>query len=448
MFKRFTVRKLVIAMSSASLIGFSQYAFAAAFQLWEQDGASIGNYHAGIAAIAEDASTGFYNPAGLVMIKNQQLVLGSDIVDTDIRFHGTTAVSTLMDPTPQYSTAQGGGFNYIPDLHYAAPISDNVVFGFSIVVPFGLKTDYGQNTPVRYAATLSQLQVIDFTPSLGVALTDRFSVGAGLDIEHMNGEFDQVATAIDSSFDTNSNNSGSDNAYGYHAGVLFQYSPQTRIGLDYHSQVVHHLNGTSKFLGPLANYPALDPNGAQDSNNFTANMTLPPVTTLSLFHNVNPAWDLLASVSYTQWTTFQSFILKNVAAVQTDPTTGMMFPVNNLQVDVSESFRNAWNYSVGTNYHPNEKWILRTGLGYDQSPVVDQFRGLQIPDSNRIAAAVGAHYQATKTLGFDVGWTHLFVANTRINNLSQVTGPETITTDGSVHGGADVFGAQVVWDIT
>lgn len=443
MFKRFTVKKLIIALGGAGLIGFSQYAAAGAFQLWEQDGASIGNYHAGIAATAQDASTGFYNPAGLVMLKNQQFVLGSNIVDTDFRFHGTVNVDTVGSG-PQFVNVQGGGFNYIPDLHYAAPITDNAVFGFSIVVPFGLKTNYGTNTPVRYAATLSQIQVIDFTPALGVGITDKLSVGAGLDIEHMNGEFNQYA-GLGTFNDTISNNSGSDNAYGYHAGILYQFNEHTRAGLDYHSQVVHHLNGNSNFLGTLANFPNLDPNGSQVSNDFTANMTLPPIATLSLFHNVNN-WDFLASVSYTQWSTFNTFILKNVAGMQTDPIMGFV-PSNNLQVIINEGFRNAWNYSVGANYHPNDKWIFRTGLGYDQSPAVEQYRSLQIPDSDRIAAAVGAHYQATKALGFDVGWTHLFVANTRINNLAQIVGPETVTTDGSVHGGADVIGGQIVWDI-
>src|SRR5207249_3122911 len=120
-------------------------------------------------------------------------------------------------------------------------------------------------------------------------------------------------------------------------------------------QVVHHLNGTSKFLGPLANYPLFDPNGAQLSNNFTANMTLPPITTVSLFHNVNK-WDYLASISYIQWSTFNTFVLKNVAGMQADPIMGFV-PTNNLQVIINEGFRNVWNYSVGANYHPNDKWI-------------------------------------------------------------------------------------------
>jgi long-chain fatty acid transport protein len=195
MAKRFTFKKLMLLMISSGVFFASPHINAAAFQLFEQDGASIGNYHAGRSAVAEDASTAFYNPAGLVRIKNQQLVLGLDPVVTDIKFHGTVDVNTVGLGTvgPVSAPAQGGGLNFVPDLNYAAPITDRFVFGFSIVAPFGLKTDYGTTSFTRYASTLTSLQVIDFSPSLGIALTDKFSIGAGVDIERSSAEFDLVA---------------------------------------------------------------------------------------------------------------------------------------------------------------------------------------------------------------------------------------------------------------
>jgi long-chain fatty acid transport protein len=70
--KRFSVRQLFKLMCIGGIIGLSSNAFAAAFQLYEQDGASVGDYHAGRAAQANDASTVFYNPAGIIRLKNQQ----------------------------------------------------------------------------------------------------------------------------------------------------------------------------------------------------------------------------------------------------------------------------------------------------------------------------------------------------------------------------------------
>lgn len=441
MAKTFYKKRLFLLMSAAGIIGFNQSALASAFQLWEQDGATVGNYHAGVAAEAPDASTAFYNPAGLVRIKNQQVVFGGDPVITDFRYNGSVKVSNEDGPfvANDEVVVQGGGFNFVPFGHYAAPINNNLVFGLSAVVPFGLKTDYGNTTDAKYIATLTSVTVYDISPSFGLAFNDKISVGAGLDIEHIKGEFNQYAAGpLGPGQDTLSNNSGSGNAYGYHLGALLQWSDQTRFGLSYHSQVVHHLKGNSRFSGPLAN----DADGGIQGNNLLeTTTTLPPMTSLTAFHSFpDSGWDIMGTITYIQWSTFKQLILKNVAGVIDNKS-------QNMPVSIYQGYHNSWNYTVGTNYHLNEQWMLKSGVGFDQSPSSDRWRNLQLPDSNRIAAAIGVHLQATKTMAFDIGWTHLFVINTRINNRVQTVGDETDTTNGSISAAADVYGLQMKWDI-
>lgn len=444
MSNRFNFQRLFKVMSAAGMIGLSNHAMAAAFQLWEQDGASVGNYHAGRAAEAPDASTAFYNPAGLVRIHNQEVVLGLDPILTDFKFNGTMDVGTagLGSTGPNPTTAQGGTFNIVPDLNYAAPLNDRLVFGFSIVSPFGLETDYGNGPLTRYAATLTSLNVIDIAPSLGIAVNDKLSVGLGVDIERARGEFDLMGgnPLLNSfmNFDTSASNVGYGWGYGYHLGALYQFNEQTRVGLTYHSKVTHHLEGSSKFIGPLANN--FD-GGLQESTDLKTNATLPATTTLSIFHTLNPTWDVMGTVAYTQWSEFTELVLQNVAAISESVSS------NSVVVIIPQHYRNTWNYSVGANYHASEQWMFRGGIGYDETPSSDRYRNLQLPDSDRIAVALGAHYQATKKLGFDFGWTHFFAMNTRINNLSQSFGDQMTTTDGTVHASADVFGLQAKWDI-
>lgn len=446
MSKRFNLQRIFLLMSTAGTIGFSSHATAAAFQLWEQDGASVGNYHAGRAAEAPDASTAYYNPAGLVRLHNQEIVLGLDPVLTDFKFSGTIndATTGLGATGPISTTSQGGSFNLVPSLNYAAPLSDRVVFGFSVVSPFGLETNYGNSNITRYAATLTSLKVIDLSPSLGIAVNDKFSIGFGFDAERARGEFDLTAgnpllnDLFMMNLDTPSKNVGYSWGYGYHLGALYQFNEATRVGLSFHSKVTQHLQGTSKFNGPLANGME---GGLQESFNLKANTTLPATTTLSVFHSLNPTWDVMGTIIYTQWSEFSNLALQNVSGV----AEGV--PNNSILVLIPEHYHNTFNYSVGANYHATEQWMLRGGVGYDQTPSNNQYRNLQLPDSDRIPVAFGAHYQASKTLGFDAGWTHFFVMNTRINNLSQTFGDQTTTTNGTVHSSADVFGFQAKWDI-
>ncbi|MBT9521229.1 MAG: outer membrane protein transport protein, partial [Dechloromonas sp.] len=52
------------------LVAFSGAASAAAFQLMEQNASGLGNAYAGSAAVADNASTIFFNPAGMTQLGN------------------------------------------------------------------------------------------------------------------------------------------------------------------------------------------------------------------------------------------------------------------------------------------------------------------------------------------------------------------------------------------
>lgn len=457
--KRYSIKRLFLLMSTAGVVGLTSQAVAAGFQLWEQDGATVGNYHAGRAAEAADASTAFYNPAGLVLIKNQQIVAGVVPIMTDFKFRGTvntTVIAPLVgNPTTGDvpTTVEGGTFNAVPNLHYASPLAKWAVFGFSIDAPFGLNINYGYPTNMRYALTQASLRVIDISPSIGIALTNKFSIGAGFDFERARGEFDSVATVPGTLFgatppDTTSKNIGNSYANGYHLGALYQFTPETRIGISYQSKVSHHLKGNSRFTGPLANATGIAfPGGVQGDNNLKATINLPATTAVSIFHTINPTWEVMGTVQYTQWSILRDVVLQNISGAVVSSITGLPVASNSIVVDIPQHYRNTWNFSAGANYHVNEKVMLRGGLGYDQTPSKDAYRNVILPDASRIAVAFGLHYQANSSFGFDAGWTHLFAFATRVNNPPDVLGPQVVLTGGSFTGNADVLGFQVKWDI-
>jgi len=439
--KHFHVRPLLRALCAVGMTVLSVKAIAAGFQLWEQDGASVGNYHAGYAAEAADASTAFYNPAGITRFKNQQIVLAGIGVATNIQYKGNVGINTLGLPGSYDVTAQGGVFAFVPAMHYVTPLSDKVGIGFSVDVPFGMKVAYGRSTPLRYVSTTSSVSVVDISPTVAFKATDKLSLGIGPDIQKMEGEFDQMGGYIDDTFDSGSINNATDTGYGYHAGALYEFTPDTRVGLSYHSQVVHHLTGTSSFSGPLASDEIFE--GPTYSSRAKVNITLPSYTALSFFHRIHPQFALMGSAIYTQWNTIQNLVLQDVVSVQKEP----LGRTNGMTIIVPQYFRNTWNLSVGANYYATDTIMLRSGVGYDQTPVNNTYRNVQMPDNNRYVVAFGGHYQATKKIGLDLGWMHLFMNQAHVNPPTQSTGLEETTTSGSVSGGADVYSAQVTWSI-
>ncbi len=442
----FAAKKLLQLMCAAGILGLSTSSFATAFQLWEQDGASIGDYHAGRSAQARDASTAWYNPAGITRIKNQQIVVGDVAILTDIRYKGTVRVNSIPRMPPN-ATAQGGSFSQVPNFHYVAPINDIIGFGLSVVAPFGLKTEYGRDSSLRYAAVSTQIRVVDISPSIGLNLAKNFSVGLGLDWQRASAQFTQTAGAslLGPNSDTASSAKGRSYAYGFHTGLLYQFIPSTRVGLAYNSKVEHVLRGSSKLVGPVANYfntkstlkefPVV-------STNASLALTLPAYTTLSLFHQLNPQWALKGTAVYTQWNVVRQVQILNFASIQN------MAASNKVTVTIPTSYRNTWNFAVGSEYAATDKFTFRSGVGFDESPIPSKFRNVQIPDNKRYALALGGHYQATKKLGFDLGWTHLFFpSDIAIHPPEQAAGDQKVTTNGVVNGCADIFGAQLTWDI-
>ena len=323
------MEKPIRTMASLAVIAMmaSQAANAGGFSLYtESSAAAIGNFGAGIAAEGADASIGWYNPAGLVLIKNQQILLGGVGVFPSTRLTGTSTYTTqipleaigVLQYGQTFGGLQGGESAVVPSLHYAVPLGERAAFGLSIVSPFGLSTNYNESSPVRYAATKSQLETVTVSPELGGKLTDHFSVGLGLDLQYATVKFNRmigspaflqkIATSpfdepvTPYTLDSQSNNSGDSFAVGFHAGAMYMFDDNhSRIGLNYQSGTSHTFTGHSTLMGRLAD-PTLNIYESEEGNpnaQFTSNalysngIQLPQIVTLSGYRDINAKLALL-----------------------------------------------------------------------------------------------------------------------------------------------------------
>ena len=82
------MQKTLIArvLPAAMLALASGTASAAGFQLLEQNASGIGNAYAGSAAVAENASTIFFNPAGMTQLKDREISVGFSAVRPTFKF--------------------------------------------------------------------------------------------------------------------------------------------------------------------------------------------------------------------------------------------------------------------------------------------------------------------------------------------------------------------------
>lgn len=448
----------LIATFSVLLKGHLVYA--GGFSLYTEGSASaVGNYAAGIAAEAVDASTGWYNPAGLVRIKKQEAIFSGVGVFPSTQLSGTSSYTTDELPVYQqtFRDLQGGKNAVLPAFHYVKPLNERTAFGVSVVSPFGLSTDWGTDSAVRYAATLTKLLTLTVSPELSGQATEHVSVGAGLDLQWARVDFDSVlgspaalqylqslgVPVTPTTLDSTTTNQGDSFGIGFHAGILGTFNDNhTRIGLNYQSKIAHTFNGTSTLTGRLADPELTNPNAVFQSDMLMSNsVELPDVLTLSGYQDINPKVALLGSIVFTGWSAFKEINLNNVAAFSSE--TGMPSLVDSTAY---ENYRDTWRFAMGANYRVTDQWMMRLGGGYDQTPTVSRDRDIRLPDANRIALSIGSHYQIKPSIGVDIGYTYLFAtSNANVNKTQRLGTVSTynVNAEGKVH--AQLAAVQVVW---
>ncbi|MEO8965367.1 MAG: outer membrane protein transport protein, partial [Gammaproteobacteria bacterium] len=228
-------------LSTLIALSISTTTFASDFSLPFVNGSELGNAYAGWAASATDASTSYTNPAGLIKLKSPQIVVAGVDVRGFSQFKGT---STTPFAT-QFGQVTGTAGGFLPLFDLAIPINDKFVFGFSETAPFGLGNNYPTWSVVRYAATRSQLIVVDLSPSIGYKINDKLSVGAGFDAQRVAITLNAMMPMPFSLPDAQGQNHLTGWGYGFHAGILDQINESTRVGLSFNSQTTFSPSGDS-----------------------------------------------------------------------------------------------------------------------------------------------------------------------------------------------------------
>ena len=302
----------VIALSSLT----SSLAFASGFQSFEQNASDLGEGTAGAGSVANDATVEFNNPAGLVRIKHAELDVSGVVVDAHAGFKAGPVKDMAGNNVSGSKKQNALGTEVLPAMHLAVPINNRVVFGFGVTIPYGFQTQYSDDSVARYFATKSRIATLNLNPSLGIKINRQWSIGLGVSAQYLKAELNQkidISSITGSDFnDGTIKNTASNWGTGVNAGILYQLNSNTRFGLSYRSQVFHHLKGKTKLQLP----GGLDPSERQilvdmgfKNGDVSADITMPAMTILSGYHAFNAKWATMASLTYTNWSSFEKLAL-------------------------------------------------------------------------------------------------------------------------------------------
>jgi long-chain fatty acid transport protein len=459
--------RIAAAISGIAITLSTGSAFAAAFALQENSGSAIGNAFAGGAASAEDASTLWSNPAGLARLAAPEAALAVHLVTPSFKFRDEGSQPAAFQPLGG-TGGDAGSLNVVPNLYLAVPINRQWSVGLGVNAPFGLVTEYDDNWLGRYQAVKSDIKTINVNPAVSWRINDAFAVGVGVNWQRVDAELTshvnysgalalaagQAAArglipgaivpqivGLTSGLDSRAKIEGDDSAWGWNAGLLWNVTPQTRVGASYRSSVKYTVGGTVSFDNPAL--PALPPqlapvvgglatnvNAALVNGGVKAELELPDLANLSVFHQLNERWDVMADVQFTRWSVF-----KQLEFVR---TTGAVLS------NTPENFDDAWRFSVGATYHWSDAWTFRGGLAWDQSPVNTVDRTARLPDSDRVWIAVGAQYRFNRNLALDAGYVYIPMRNADINQNAGSTASNGLVS-GHYDANVNIFSAQLTY---
>lgn len=435
-----TFKVFLALLPLVTLVGFHKAAFASGFALTEESVPNLGQATAGGAALAEDASTLFFNPAGLTRLDTHSIIGAGYIVSPNVRFRNNGSTAITGTPLLGGNGGDAGSPEFIPNFYAAWSASDAIKVGIGVYAPFGLTTDYDSNWVGRYQATRSQLTTININPTVAARLSPEFSVGAGLNVQFARAE---LGNAIDFGLigrsvglptlpqrqDGSVEVAGEDWSVGFNAGVLYEPSARTRVGLAYRSPISHRLRGTADFTVPTA-AQALTARGQFTDSDASADLNLPDTLSLSAYHELSDRWAVMGDVTWTGWSRFEELRVEFDNPAQPDSVQ-------------RENWQDTVRVGVGVRYQATDNLTLRAGVALDPSPVRNsESRTPRVPDSDRTWVAVGASYQASDSIRVDLSYAHLFVEDAPIDRVG-ASGDRLV---GDFDSSVDIVGVQVNWE--
>ncbi len=374
--------------------------FAGGFQLNEHGARAMAQGGAW-AARAYDGSAIYFNPAGLGFQKQGSVYLGSTIIMPSATFYGPTnqGQSTKNEMVSQIFT---------PINVYASyPIMEGLVFGVGVNNPFGLGSEWPEQWSGKYVTQKIDLQSFFFTPTIAYKLTDKLSIGVGMNYVTGTVTLKRMVSPGDAQVNLDLSGTGT----GYNAGIMYKPTQDFSVGFSYRTSVKLNAEGTAKFTPTSVLFPEGDASAA---------LELPATAFLGAALKVMENLEIEADYQYVGWSSYKELKID--------------FKKNNSSTISPKNYEDAYILRVGGEYTMDALQI-RFGYIFDKNPVTDRYTEPLLPDADRNGFNIGAGYKINESLSVDVSYMFLKFAE------RTVTGTE-IQFDGVYQANANLFGVN------
>jgi long-chain fatty acid transport protein len=375
--------------------------------LYEFGTAEPGLAAAGYAARAQDASTAFTNPAGMTRLEGTQSVVGGQLMWLNNRFSIGDGTSPALGGDTGGRALGANGFVPGAGAFVTHSISPDLKLGFSIAGNFGSVIDYDDQWVGRYRVQQATLLGVQFVPSVAYRVTDRLSVGAGINAVY--GVFKQqvainnlLPSAADGRLEVDDKSWG----FGANLGLLYEVDPGTRVGLTWVSQVDLDFRAPAQFSGLGPGLSALLASRGLLDAQLSIGTRIPQQVMASAFSQIDERWAVLGNVGWQQWSKFGQ------VAIGIDNTA------NPVALTTSIPFKDTWHVAAGAQYRLSDPWRLNFGVAYDSGFQDGGSVSPLVPLNAAWRFGVGGEQQISRSVKWGIAGELLYGGTLDVNQRS------------------------------
>ena len=452
---------VLVGVLALGLVQASQV-WAQGYSVYEQGSCAIGRGGASVALPCPDGSSVFFNPAGIAFVPGKTLSIGAAAIMPTGSFTNDTTkdVSTLNKKTYP-----------VPNFYYTQSIGGALSAGIGVFAPYGLTTDWPTTSEGRFLGYKSMVQGLYIQPTVAYKLTERISIGFGVDLTYLNVELrqrvdlsvQQLAPGV--TFAAIGVPAGTDFAdvqlkgnnwhAGYHIGFQAKAADRVSIGLRYLSgQKVKVANGTlntqqimtnqvTKF--PLPGIPAGTPldvivapqfsAGAALESGQTGSTTLPLPAQFVVGTAIQATRKLvvLFDYQYTNWAAFDTLEIQKENSPDKPTVT-------------FEDYNNTSGFRFGAEYAASPSFVVRGGFVYNTAGAPDQTVTPNLPEGKRYWPTAGLSARLSNSAHLDFFYLYLYQPDRAGRSTDGgMAKPTADVNNGVYRFRANLFGATVAF---
>lgn len=428
-------RLSALALGIAGALAMGQVQ-ASGFQLKENSVKGLGSAFAGAGVKTGDSSVVVNNPATMTQFEGTTVQADATMIDLNYEYTGD-GWDALGRPLTGGDGGNAGDFTPIPAFSVVHKFDNGTAVGAMVSAPFGLATKYDNDWMGRYSAVESDVRVVELALTGAVdIIPDHLSVGVGLTFSQADVTLSKavdfgaalggagVPGFLPQGADGFAEIQGDDTGMGWIAGVNFRPNDKLSIGLNHRSEVKYDLRGDADWTVPAparATFDAIGMGPLFQDGGAGAELTTPAMTTVDVNYQFTDRFSMAATYAETSWESLQEV---RVEFDNPDPDSVEPFEWDTTRFS-----------SIGAEYVLNDAWTVRAGYAYDETPTTYAHRTPRLPDEDRQWYSIGATWNFSDSLEFNIAYTRLEPDTPYIG----IDG-SSYTLDGAFEGGADLYG--------